>query len=100
MEDTKKVVETQTKDINSEKAPETENKTGLPKGVKIVGIYKMKDKKGRDVIAFPINPDVEGIIIQKVKGQSSKIIVAVKLFDQVVDQPIGEKKDDSKKIKS
>jgi hypothetical protein len=52
----------------------------LPEGVKIIGMYKLKDKPNRGIVSFKINGDVEGIIIQKVKGQTNKIIVAVKLF--------------------
>ena len=54
----------------------------LPEGIKIVGVFKLKDKEKRDIISFPIGAEVEGIIIQKVKGQSNKIIVAVKLYDK------------------
>lgn len=54
----------------------------LPEGIKIVGVFKLKDKEKRDLVSFPIGAEVEGIIIQKVKGQSNKIIVAVKLYDK------------------
>lgn len=46
---------------------------------KLIGTYKLKDKSGRDILFIKIMPDMEGIVIQKVKGQSSKIIVAVKI---------------------
>lgn len=54
----------------------------LPKNVRVVGTYKMKDKRGRDLISFRTGPEVEGVIIQKVKGKSSMIIIAVKMFDK------------------
>jgi hypothetical protein len=54
----------------------------LPEGYKLVGMYKLKDKDKRDIISFPVGPEVEGIIIQKVRGVSNKIIVLVKLYDK------------------
>lgn len=56
----------------------------LPDGIKVVGIFKMKDKDKRDIISFPVDSAVEGIIIQKVKGESNRIIVAVKMYDWAV----------------
>lgn len=65
----------------------------IPKGIKIVGVYKLKDKEGRDVISFKVGPEVEGIIIQKIRGQSSKIMVAVKVYDEPVISPAVEGKE-------
>ena len=59
-----------------------QKKLELPEGIKIVGRFKLKDKTNRDIVSFPIGSEVEGIIIQKAKGQNNTIIVAVKLYDK------------------
>lgn len=70
----------------------------LPEGVKIIGVYKLKDRPNRGIVSFKINSDVEGIIIQKIKGQTNKIIVAVKLFTEPkIKVPEAIKKDDKSK---
>jgi len=60
---------------------------------KLIGIFKMKDKKGRDTVAFQIHPDMEGVVIHKVRGESSKIVVAVKIAKPLKRE---EKKNDKK----
>lgn len=57
---------------------------GLPRAIKVIGVYKLKDKERRNVISFKVMPDMEGVIIQKITGSNNKIIVAVKLFDAPV----------------
>lgn len=69
---TEKPVEEVKKDLTQPK---------LPKGIKIVGMYKLKDNGDRGLVSFMVSPQVEGIIIQKVKGKNNKIIVAVKVYD-------------------
>lgn len=60
---------------------------------KLIGTYKLKDRKGRDVIAFKIMPDMEGVVIQKVKGSANKIVVVVKMVPVAKHDKVNKSKE-------
>lgn len=58
-------------------------KTEIPKNIKLIGTFKFKDKTNRSQLSFKIEPGVTGVIIEKVKGQNNKIIIAVQTKEEV-----------------
>jgi hypothetical protein len=49
----------------------------LPKDLDMIGVFKLKDKEGRRAVRLVLKEPITAVIIQKVAGESNKIVVAV-----------------------
>jgi len=58
--------------------PSKAQQISLPEGLDLVGIYKFKDKEGRQAIKIKITGDVRELIVQKVKGANNTMVIAVR----------------------
>ena len=49
----------------------------LPDNLTMIGIFKLKDKVGRQTVRLTLKEVIKTVVIQKVEGESNKIIIAV-----------------------
>lgn len=49
----------------------------LPKGMEMIGVYKLKDKEGRRAVKLNLKEPIKSVIIQKVVGKTNTVIIAV-----------------------